>query len=74
MNTLIQNEEQYQAALKKIRELGEPGPGTQEYKQAESLTAAIMQYEQYNYPPETLSPNEAERIRKEVLTEKTNPA
>jgi len=65
--TLIRNETEYQAALKRIRELGEPAEGTPEFEEAEILTMLLVKYEEENYPAEELDPIEYLKIRMEVL-------
>ncbi|WP_026463484.1 helix-turn-helix domain-containing protein [Adhaeribacter aquaticus] len=64
---LIKTEADYQAALKRIRQLGEPEEGTAEYEQAEILTMQLVKYEEENYPAEELDPIEYLKIRMEVL-------
>lgn len=64
---LIHNETEYQAALKRIRELGEPAEGTPEVEEAEILTMLLVKYEEENYPAEELDPIEYLKIRMEVL-------
>lgn len=55
---LIHNETEYQAALKRIRELGEPEEGTPEFEEAEILTMLLVKYEEENYPAEEPDPME----------------
>jgi HTH-type transcriptional regulator / antitoxin HigA len=64
---LIKTEADYQAALKRIRELGEPEEETQEFEEAEILTMLLLKYEEEKYPAEDLDPIEYIKIRMEVL-------
>lgn len=64
---LIKTDADYQAALKRIRDLGEPDEGTAEFEEAEILTMLLVKYEEENYPAEELDPIEYLKIRMEVL-------
>ncbi|WP_181305980.1 type II toxin-antitoxin system HigA family antitoxin [Rufibacter sp. XAAS-G3-1] len=64
---VIHSEEEYQDALKRVRELGDPDEGTPEYDEAELLTLLLVKYEAENYPSEALDPIEYLKIRMEVL-------
>ncbi|PSR51982.1 transcriptional regulator [Adhaeribacter arboris] len=64
---LIHNEAEYQAALKRIRELGEPEKGSPEDEEAEILTMLLVKFEEENYPAEELDPIEYLKTRMEVL-------
>jgi HTH-type transcriptional regulator / antitoxin HigA len=66
-NMLIKTEADYQTALKRIRELGEPEEETQEFEEAEILTMLLLKYEEEKYPAEELDPIEYLKIRMEVL-------
>lgn len=64
---LIHNEDEYQAALRKIRELWDAPEGTPENEQLEMLTLVVGKYEEENYPIEEPDPIEYIKIRMEEL-------
>ncbi|HSI89937.1 MAG TPA: hypothetical protein VK927_02425 [Adhaeribacter sp.] len=64
---LIHNEAEYQAALKRLRKLGDPEEGTAAFEEAEILTLLLVKYEEENHPAEELDPIEYLKIRMEVL-------
>ena len=64
---LIKNEADYQAALKRIRQLWESPEGTPEADEEELLVILVEHYEQIHYPVEELDPIEYLKIRMEVL-------
>ena len=64
---LIKTDADYQEALRRIRDLGEPDEGTAEFEEAEILTMLLVKYEEENYPTEELDPIEYLKIRMEVL-------
>ena len=64
---LIHNEAEYQAALKRLRKLGDPEEGSPAFEEAEILTLLLEKYEEEHYPAEELDPIEYLKIRMEVL-------
>ena len=64
---IIHNEQEYQAALKRMRHLWGAEEGTPEYDEADVLALLISKYEEEHYPIEDLDPIEHIKIRMEVL-------
>lgn len=69
---LIETEEEYQEALKRIEALFDAPVGSHEAKEADVLALLINQYEEEHYPIEEPDPEEYVRIRLEELKENTN--
>lgn len=64
---LIHNETEYQAALKRMRQLWGAEEETPEYEEADVLALLINKYEEEHYPIDDIDPIEHIRIRMEVL-------
>jgi HTH-type transcriptional regulator / antitoxin HigA len=63
----IRDDNNYQAALKRIEEIWKALPGTPEDAELEILTSLVETYEKNCYPPELPDPIEAIKIRMEDL-------
>jgi HTH-type transcriptional regulator / antitoxin HigA len=55
---LIKTEADYQAALKRIRELWESPDGSPEEEEEETLTLLVKKYEEEHYPIEEPGPTD----------------
>lgn len=64
---LIHNDTEYQAALKKIRELWDAPEGTPESETLEMLSLVVNKYEEEHFPIEEPDPIEYIKIRMEEL-------
>jgi HTH-type transcriptional regulator/antitoxin HigA len=63
----IHTEEDYKAALRRLKDIMNAGPGTAEGEEAEVLVLIIEKYEADNFPIEYPDPIEAIKIRMEEL-------
>ena len=65
--TLIRTEAQYQAALRRIRELWDADPDTPEADELEIMAMLVTKYEEEHYPIEEPDPIEYIKVRMEEL-------
>jgi len=62
---LIETEEEYDEALKRLDSLFDAPTGSQQAKEADVLALLINQYEETHFPNEEPDPDEHHRIRME---------